>query len=237
MAVVILIVHLILCVGLIGLVLLQRSEGGALGIGGSGGSGSLMSGRGAADALARLTSIAGGLFLATSLGLTMLSGASSSANERSVFDMIPSFSREAPEVSPFADPALDDTTALEPSTELVSASPSDLGPELDEAIDPGAPVAPAPDSASARAGPVAGSAAPPATEPAPVRSASVERPAAAPPRQTATPRQTVTPSQTPRATVSAPAETPVEAAPEAAESGDGPPQVEVVRRQRAGPEQ
>jgi preprotein translocase subunit SecG len=249
MAVVILIVHLILCVGLIGLVLLQRSEGGALGIGGGGGGGSLMSGRGAADALARLTSIAGGLFLATSIGLTMISGASSNANERSVFDMIPSFSSQAPEPSPFADPALDDATALEPSTELVSASPEDVAQELDASLDPNAPVAPAPDSATARAGPVAG-AQPEAAEPAPIRSASVERPAATPasttrappPRQAASPRQgssqpaAQTPTQTPaRTPVSAPAQ--AEPAPAAAESGDGSPQVDVVRRQRAGPEQ
>ncbi|MES1197071.1 MAG: preprotein translocase subunit SecG, partial [Pseudomonadota bacterium] len=69
----ILILHVIICIGLIGLVLLQRSEGGALGMGGGGG-GALMTGRGAADALARMTSFAGGFFLVTSLVLTLLSG-------------------------------------------------------------------------------------------------------------------------------------------------------------------
>ena len=49
---VVLTIHLLVCICLIGLVLLQRSEGGALGMGGGGG-GALMSGRGAADALAQ----------------------------------------------------------------------------------------------------------------------------------------------------------------------------------------
>lgn len=55
---------------MIGVVLLQRSEGGALGIGGGGGG--LMSARGAAGTLVRLTMIIGGIFLATSLALTVL---------------------------------------------------------------------------------------------------------------------------------------------------------------------
>jgi preprotein translocase subunit SecG len=49
MEIVVLIIHLVVCMCLIGLVLLQRSEGGALGMGG-GGASALMSGRGAADA-------------------------------------------------------------------------------------------------------------------------------------------------------------------------------------------
>jgi len=54
MQLIILSIHLVVCIALIGLVLLQRSEGGALGMGG-GGAGALMSGRGAADALAKMT--------------------------------------------------------------------------------------------------------------------------------------------------------------------------------------
>jgi preprotein translocase subunit SecG len=98
MATVVLIIHLLVCICLIGLVLLQRSEGGALGMGGGGG-GALMSGRGAADALAKMTSVAGGFFLATSLVLTVLSGATSSAGT-SVFDMLPEQSAPAPVTIP-----------------------------------------------------------------------------------------------------------------------------------------
>ena len=48
---VILVVHILVSIVLVGVVLLQRSEGGALGVGGGGGGGGLMSGRGAAGAL------------------------------------------------------------------------------------------------------------------------------------------------------------------------------------------
>ncbi|MFT3726732.1 MAG: preprotein translocase subunit SecG [Terricaulis sp.] len=88
MYLVVLSLHVLVCVCLIGLVLLQRSEGGALGMGG-GGSSALMSGRGAADALARMTQFAGGLFLITSLSLTVISGAASSSANRSIFDSLP----------------------------------------------------------------------------------------------------------------------------------------------------
>ena len=70
---IILTVHVLIVIALIGVVLLQRSEGGALGIGGGGGGG-LMSGRGAANVLTRSTSILAALFFATSLGLAMTSG-------------------------------------------------------------------------------------------------------------------------------------------------------------------
>lgn len=65
-----LVLHLILAVALIGVVLVQKSEGGALGIGGSGGG--FMSARGAANFLTRATAILAGLFMLTSLGLSVL---------------------------------------------------------------------------------------------------------------------------------------------------------------------
>lgn len=71
MSLIFLVFHLIVAACLVGLVLMQRSEGGALGMGGGGGS-ALISGRGAADFLARLTMGAGVLFFITSLTLTWL---------------------------------------------------------------------------------------------------------------------------------------------------------------------
>jgi preprotein translocase subunit SecG len=66
------VVQLIVSVALIGVVLLQRSEGGALGMGGGGsGLGGLFSPRGAADTLTRTTAILATLFFLTSLGLTL----------------------------------------------------------------------------------------------------------------------------------------------------------------------
>lgn len=58
--------------GLIALVLLQRSEGGALGMGGGGGGGGMMSGRGVGNLLTRTTGILAVAFFATSIGLTVL---------------------------------------------------------------------------------------------------------------------------------------------------------------------
>ena len=74
MANVLLIVHLILAVFLIAVVLLQRSEGGALGIGGGGGGGGVVSNRGAATALSKITWVLGGAFIVTSIWLTVLDG-------------------------------------------------------------------------------------------------------------------------------------------------------------------
>jgi len=69
MANVLLVILLIISVILIGLILIQRSEGGALGIGGSGGGGGggLMSGRGTADMVQKMTAFFGAAFLLISL--------------------------------------------------------------------------------------------------------------------------------------------------------------------------
>lgn len=72
---VILVIHIIACLVMIGLVLLQKSEGGGLGIGG-GGANSLMSGRGTAGTLVRSTMIVGAIFFATSLALTSIANRS-----------------------------------------------------------------------------------------------------------------------------------------------------------------
>jgi preprotein translocase subunit SecG len=69
---VILIVHLILAICLIAAVLLQRSEGGALGIGGGGGGG--ISSRGTTSPLAKLTWALATAFIATSITLAILAG-------------------------------------------------------------------------------------------------------------------------------------------------------------------
>lgn len=81
--------HILVCVALIGVVLLQQSEGGALGMGG--GPTGFMSARGAGDVLTRATWILFSLFLALSLGLTLLGGrvrASSSVTDRMKIDRI-----------------------------------------------------------------------------------------------------------------------------------------------------
>jgi preprotein translocase subunit SecG len=72
MQTVLLVIHLIIAIALIAVVLLQRSEGGALGIGG-GNAGSLFSARGVGNTLTRTTAILAVIFFITSIGLTLLS--------------------------------------------------------------------------------------------------------------------------------------------------------------------
>ena len=83
---VILVIHVILAISMIGVVLLQRSEGGALGIGGGGVGGGLLSGRSRANLLTRATAVLAGLFMLTSLTLTMMAG--NSGEPRSIVDDI-----------------------------------------------------------------------------------------------------------------------------------------------------
>ena len=76
--------ELVIAVALIIFVLLQRSEGGALGMGGGGGLGGLFSPRGAADTLTRTTAVLAALFFLTCVGLNLL--ALHGRNEKSILD-------------------------------------------------------------------------------------------------------------------------------------------------------
>lgn len=98
---VILLVHLMLALALIGVVLMQRSEGGGLGMGGGGGGGGLVSSRGAASALGKVTWALAIAFIATSITLTII--AADNAAGSSVVDRI----TDAP--APAATPSLPDT--------------------------------------------------------------------------------------------------------------------------------
>jgi preprotein translocase subunit SecG len=69
---VLLIIHLFVTLALIGVVLIQRSEGGGLGIGSSQGMGSFMSGRGTANLLTRATAVLATVFMALSLTLALM---------------------------------------------------------------------------------------------------------------------------------------------------------------------
>jgi preprotein translocase subunit SecG len=84
MQTVLIVIHLLIVIALVGVVLLQRSEGGALGVGGGGG---FMTGRGQANALSRATAILGALFFATSLIMSILAGWSRAP--RSIIDPAP----------------------------------------------------------------------------------------------------------------------------------------------------
>jgi preprotein translocase subunit SecG len=86
MATVLLVIHLMIAASLVGVVLLQKSEGGALGMGG-GGAGGFLTGRGTANLLTRTTAGLAAAFFLTSILLTIL--ASRSAPSGSVFDNTP----------------------------------------------------------------------------------------------------------------------------------------------------
>ncbi len=79
MSTVLLIIHLFVTLALIGVVLIQRSEGGGLGIGSSQGMGSFMSGRGTANLLTRATAVLAVIFMSLSLGLAVLNRSASTA--------------------------------------------------------------------------------------------------------------------------------------------------------------
>ena len=83
MTTILLIIHLLIALALVGVILLQRSEGGALGIGG-GGMGGLMSGRSSANLLTRTTAVLAASFIATSMVLAIL--ASNQSAPRSILD-------------------------------------------------------------------------------------------------------------------------------------------------------
>lgn len=72
MSTVILLIHVMIAVALVGVILLQRSEGGALGIGGGGAGGGFMTGRSAGNALTKTTAILAACFFVTSLTLSIL---------------------------------------------------------------------------------------------------------------------------------------------------------------------
>jgi len=85
MSTVVLVIHLMIATALVAVVLLQRSEGGALGIGGGGGGGGgFMTGRGTANLLTRMTAGLAAAFFVTSITLTIL--AERSVAPRSILD-------------------------------------------------------------------------------------------------------------------------------------------------------
>ncbi|WP_158968688.1 preprotein translocase subunit SecG [Chachezhania sediminis] len=120
---VVLIVHLLLALGLVGVVLLQRSEGGGLGMGSGGGGGGVMTGRAAATALGKVTWGLAIAFLCTSLTLTIL--AAEKASQGSVMDVI---GPEDP--TPFEAPAV---PGLPSGSDLLPPTPENTGSSVPRA--------------------------------------------------------------------------------------------------------
>ncbi len=118
MTTVLLIVHLLVTLALIGVVLIQRSEGGGLGIGTSQGMGAFMSGRGTANLLTRTTAILGVIFFALSLALALLNRGTGGVGRTSILDVPPATS--APALPPGAKTA----PAAKPALPAVPARPA-----------------------------------------------------------------------------------------------------------------
>jgi preprotein translocase subunit SecG len=130
MQAVLIVIHLFVAIALICVVLLQRSEGGALGMGGGGsGLGGLFSARGAANTLTRTTIVLGGLFFATSMALTLLS-----------------LGNRAPAsiVAPGAIPGVPGLPGAPPTLPSLPAAPAGQAPAAPAPGAPAAPVAPLP---------------------------------------------------------------------------------------------
>jgi len=122
MIIVLFVVHVLIALTLIGVVMLQKSEGGALGMGGGGMSG-FMTGRSTANLLTRTTAILAVLFFATSIALVMLSNPGKAP--RSIVD----------QGGPLP------TSPLTPGIPAAPATPSPAAPATPS---PAAPVQPAP---------------------------------------------------------------------------------------------
>lgn len=110
---IVLTIHLIISLCLIGIVLVQRSEGGGLGIGGGGGA---MTGRPAVTALGKLTWGFGIAFVITSITLTvMATRASEGGSVLDGTDLLPPPAVEAPAGSELLPPGTDDAPLIPPT--------------------------------------------------------------------------------------------------------------------------
>lgn len=98
---ILLVLHLLVTLALIGIVLIQRSEGGGLGIGATQGMGAFMSGRGTANLLTRGTAILAALFMALSLLLAVMNRGTAGAG-RDILALPPAANHTALPAGPAA---------------------------------------------------------------------------------------------------------------------------------------
>ena len=114
-----LIVQTLVAASLVGVILMQRSEGGGLGVGGS--SSGLMSARGAADFLTRSTAVLGGLFVILSIALAAIAGVSS--RSATVDTSLANQAAPAAPLSPLSGQPPAGVTGNEAAAELNGAAP------------------------------------------------------------------------------------------------------------------
>lgn len=98
MGTVLLVIHLLVAIFLVGVILLQRSEGGALdGLGGGSGASNILSSRGTGNLLTRTTAILATIFIITSISLSIYYKGTD-RKVKSLLDEAPAQSQELPEV-------------------------------------------------------------------------------------------------------------------------------------------
>jgi len=116
-------IQVFVCIALIGIVLIQRSEGGGLGIGTSQGMGAFMSGRGTANLLTRTTAVLAAIFLALSLTMAVLNrGTSGPGNS------ILSMPQTSPPAAPSQNVPLKNTAVPPGETSKAPAQPAQAPP-------------------------------------------------------------------------------------------------------------
>lgn len=138
MQTVLLVIYLMVVLALIGVVLIQRSEGGGLGIGGGSG---FMSARGTANALTRTTAILATLFFVLALAMGIL--AKYEAKPTDILDRIPQGTDQNGILDSLggATPA---APANGPTAPALNGAVQPAVPAANGAAQPGAPAAPAP---------------------------------------------------------------------------------------------
>ncbi len=147
---VLIVIHLMIVLALVGVVLIQRSEGGGLGIGGGSG---FMSARGTANALTRTTAILAALFFATSLGLGLLTRYESRPTD--ILNRIPAQQGQGNGILDTLGPSSTTPSQAPANNGVPSASngASNQAPAQQQAPATTTPAAPAEDGAAAPAAP------------------------------------------------------------------------------------
>lgn len=129
-----LVIHLCIAVFLVAVVLLQRSEGGGLGIGSSGGMGNFLNPRGTANLLTRATAWAAALFFLTSVWLTVLYNRTSPDIMMKLDTTPAAIETPAEPSAPMVDaPVLDAPMAAEPAPLAAPAPLSEPAPQAEPA--------------------------------------------------------------------------------------------------------
>ena len=128
MITVLLVLQVFVTLALIGVVLIQRSEGGGLGLGTSQGMGSFMTGRSTANLLTRTTAVLATLFFALSLGLALLykHGGTGSSNAAAILKGAPPAKSMPVTVPASGSPPVPGSSTKQPPVPLPVPPPSSL---------------------------------------------------------------------------------------------------------------